>query len=492
MKKEKLLGQVFTPEWIVKYILDQAGYYGKDILNKYILEPSFGRGAFLLEIVERYILAAQAEKLSNKQIIKHLSTYIYGIEIDPVSFDIGIEELNKLCKKYNLEEKVEWQFIKGSTLNFYKKYNKFFDWIVGNPPYIRVHNLNIEIREIIKKEFHFVIGTSDLYLTFFEMSFFMLKDDGKFGFITPNSFLYNSSYMKFRDYLQKKRNIKTLCDLQEYKVFKGFSTYTAIIIIDNSIKSDDFEYKEFVKGNFITVNHVNFSKLDSKKWILANQEENHFLDNLYLNKNKRLADYFEIQYGFATLRDRIFIGDFIEDNDKYGYFNGKYIEKNILHKIVKGSRYKGDKSQWVIFPYYRKDNRYLPYSEKELSEKYPLAYHYFLENKEELLARNRDKNSQWFEFGRSQGIQNSYKEKIVLSTLVLEKVDFYFLPKDTFVYSGIFITKKVDDIDWKIIEDTLSSEEFYQYIRLTGKDFSGGYKSMSSKQIKDFPIEEHN
>ena len=30
----------------------------------------------------------------------------------------------------------------------------------------------------------------------------------------------------------------------------------------------------------------------------------------------------------------------------------------------------------------------------------------------------------------------------------------------------------------------LSSEEFYKFIMITGKDFSGGYKSITSKQIK--------
>ncbi len=37
--------------------------------------------------------------------------------------------------------------------------------------------------------------------------------------------------------------------------------------------------------------------------------------------------------------------------------------------------------------------------------------------------------------------------------------------------------------DWSVIENVLKSDDFYKYIRLTGKDFSGGYKSITSKQI---------
>jgi adenine-specific DNA-methyltransferase len=55
MAKHKTLGQVFTPNWIITEILDLVGYNNESILDKYILEPSSGDGAFLLEIVKRYI-----------------------------------------------------------------------------------------------------------------------------------------------------------------------------------------------------------------------------------------------------------------------------------------------------------------------------------------------------------------------------------------------------------------------------------------------------
>lgn len=35
MKKSKSLGQVYTPNWIVKHILDLVGYKDENILDKY-------------------------------------------------------------------------------------------------------------------------------------------------------------------------------------------------------------------------------------------------------------------------------------------------------------------------------------------------------------------------------------------------------------------------------------------------------------------------
>lgn len=38
--KHKIIGQVYTPDWIVSLILDLLGYDNKSILDKFILEPS--------------------------------------------------------------------------------------------------------------------------------------------------------------------------------------------------------------------------------------------------------------------------------------------------------------------------------------------------------------------------------------------------------------------------------------------------------------------
>ena len=138
------------------------------------------------------------------------------------------------------------------------------------------------------------------------------------------------------------------------------------------------------------------------------------------------------------------------------------------------------------------NNRYNVIIEEDLICKYPYAYKYLLENKQELESRDLDKGALWYEFGRSQGVQSIHNEKIVLSTLINGQIEYYKVPSDVLMYSGLFIIKNKHYSDWKTIEDTLKSDEFYKYIRLTGKDFSGGYKLITSKQIKEFKIKAHN
>lgn len=490
MSKHKILGQVFTPKWIVNEILDLIDYQGSKILDKYILEPSSGDGAFLNEIVKRYIESCKNNHLQNNIIKERLEKYIFAVELDETEYKKSIANLNYLVLQFGINEQVNWKIFNENTLDFYKNYIGFFDYVVGNPPYIRIHNLDLTTREILKNEFQFSKGTIDIYLSFYEMGFKLLKEDGYLGYITPNSFLHNSSYQSFRDYLKREKTLKTLIDFKANKIFKGFSTYTAITIFRKNNKSDFFEYKELIIDKIELKNKINFNSLSKLDWSFTDVENENFLRNLEKDKNSTVKDFFDVQYGFATLRDKIFIQKTIPFDDNLVYFNGSLIEKGLLKKVVKGSKYKGfvDENEKIIFPYELIDNRYIPITEDKLKKQYPKTYQYFLKNRDELERRDLNKETIWYEYGRSQGVQTIHQEKIVLSTLVNGKIDFFKVPYDVLMYSGIFIVKNKSFSDWKVIENVLKSEEFYKYIRLTGKDFSGGYKSVTSKQIKNFKI----
>jgi adenine-specific DNA-methyltransferase len=492
MTKHKTLGQVYTPEWVVCEILDLVNYDKEKILTSYIMEPACGDGAFLVEIVNRYINQAKINNLTINDIVGGLEKYIYGIELDEIEYLKCIANLNKIVSSLIGVDNINWNIFNDNTLFVFKKYTNFFDYVVGNPPYIRIHNLEIKTRDFIKENFKFSEGTIDIYLTFFEIAFNMINATGKIGYITPNSYLHNSSYNHFRAYLKNDKALHTLIDFKANKIFKGYSTYTAISIIDFDSNRDSFIYKELIDEKIQKVNEISFNKLDLKDWSFTDKKNEDFISTLHTDSNTFIHELFDVQYGFATLRDKIFIGSIKTcDNDSnLVYFNDKLVEKNILKTCIKGSKFKGniDDNSKIIFPYKKVGKRYTTISEEELKINYPYCYNYFLFYKEELIARDLDKGASWYEYGRSQGVQSMHNEKIVLSTLVNEKIIFHRVNADVLMYSGIFITKKTLSADWSIIENMLSSEGFYQFIRLTGKDFSGGYKSITSKQIKNFQV----
>ena len=194
--KHKTLGQVYTPDWIVEEILNSVGFSNSEILDKRIIDPACGDGAFLKIIISRIIDYLLSLSYPRDKIKHYLETYVYGLEIDEMEFNKCLSNLNNIVKdKLKEDFVVNWKIFKDNTLTKYKEYLKFFDYVVGNPPYIRIHNLDKETRELLKKEFIFSDGTIDIYLAFFELGFKLLNDKGILGYITPNSYLHNSSYV---------------------------------------------------------------------------------------------------------------------------------------------------------------------------------------------------------------------------------------------------------------------------------------------------------
>lgn len=187
--QEKLLGQVYTPKNIVCKILEDINYNDKSILGKKIIDPACGDGRFLTEVVKRIIQFSPKEGLE-----KNLS-YVYGWDIDEVAIQLCRKNLDELI--IGLGFKVNWNIKVKNTIKIIYKNNLFkqkgqtskYDFIVGNPPYVRVQHLDEEERNYIQEHYDFCKeGSTDIYIAFFELAYKMLKTNGKCSFITPNTF----------------------------------------------------------------------------------------------------------------------------------------------------------------------------------------------------------------------------------------------------------------------------------------------------------------
>lgn len=496
MKKKNTMGQVFTPAWVADEMLDIIDYRGVKILDKYVLEPSCGDGSFLCKIVDRYVDEAVKNNFDIESIQLKLERYVVGIEYDVDVYWKCIENLNSLIKnKLGSDITIKWNIHLDNTLFLYKRYLNYFDYVIGNPPYIRIHDLTVLERIYIKNNFMFSSGSLNSYIVFYEIGFNVLKSDGKLCYITPNSYLRNTSYQMFREYIKNTNCLHKLIDFKSNKIFDGISVYPSIMYFDNGIKTNNFDYFEYVDGEITKINTIELSGLNTRSWVFSNKDDSLFVDNFNkCDSNSVLGDYFNIQHGFATLRDSVFISKhhaFVDYYEGVCLFNGFLIENALVRPIVKGSKYRGnpDDYSYIIYPYEKIDGRWVVIGEEKLKTKYPMTYSYFLSHKDELLKRDSDKNALWYEFGRSQGVQTMHGEKIVCDTMVNDRVLFYKLPDDVMVYSGVFITKKTEyEVSWDLIENVLKSKDFLRYIKITGKDFSGNYKSISTKQIKNYKI----
>jgi hypothetical protein len=81
----KNIGEFFTPEWMVEFVLDRVGYRGPDILTRRFLDPCCGSGNFLLHVIERYKAEARAQGWTDEKILRGILNHIFGFDLNPLA-----------------------------------------------------------------------------------------------------------------------------------------------------------------------------------------------------------------------------------------------------------------------------------------------------------------------------------------------------------------------------------------------------------------------
>jgi len=368
---------------------------------------------------------------------------------------------------------------------------------VGNPPYIRIQNLEKEKRNYIQKEWLLCkSGSTDIYLAFFELGYFLLKKDGYLGFITPNTYLKTSAGRGLRLFIKQKNILDTLIDFEHYQIFDNATTYVLITILN---KNHQEKYFKLYRGNsnkkIEFIDNIDLKNLNDENWILAS---NKILEKIKEIEKKGipLSKIAEIHAGITTLADDYYIFKNPVIKDKTAIISLKdgrtfEIETNILKPIVKASVLKSpdeEQNRFIIFPYKKVKGKHQIIPEDELKNKYPLTYNYFTQIKDILLARDKGKPNPvcWYAFGRSQGLDTSFGSKILTSPINLKPKFIVWNKKEYTFYAGYCI-KYRGDLNW--LADILNSYDMEFYIKTISRNYQNNYKSFAKSFIRNFPIE---
>lgn len=504
---QKQEGQYMTPKAIVDIVLDSVSYTGSSILSKTIMEPSFGSGVFLVKILERIVKEGTAVGKNKREIADVIRNNVFGIEKDKSLYDRAISRLNNFLNSHELPS-IEWSnLVNGDTLKLYKNYQGRMDYVVGNPPFVVVHNLSTEYRELIKNTLRFSSGTTDIYVAFYEMGLSMLNENGKLGYISPNTFLRNASQKGFRDFLIDNGYISAIYDFKDTHIFDA-DTYTCICVLDKSYR---VEYK--VRYNETMIPFSEFKeRYRGSTWDLCSKADMEFLDaNAKLPL--KLGELVLIQNGVSTQRDDVYVLNVYVDESCTIPYTGQHtdcgrtvffknregraraIESKILRRCVKVSRFDGEwKGTYILFPYNesaaQEGQKVVPLTEDKLKDRFPKAYNYLLSQKERLLKRNRDKHTDWFCFGRSQGLAHIGTKKVVFKSVIRDKatrVVPHILDEDIIVYAGYYAVCS-EGIVPETVSSIIASDNFVRYCKLKGKNMTGGYVSVGSKSVKQFGV----
>ncbi|WP_406795351.1 Eco57I restriction-modification methylase domain-containing protein [Bacillus velezensis] len=462
--------QVFTPGKIVEEMLDKIDYK-KKLYGKKVLEDSCGNGNILLMIVERYINSSIIEGYSLTSIKRGLESDIYGIEIDRIHYKKCLVNLDRIAEKYDLHD-VHWKVFNEDSLK--KKWEIKFDYIIGNPPYIKYSEINPDTRRFIKETFITCsIGKFDYCYAFVESALNNLNKTGKLIYLIPNSIFKNVFGKDLRNLLLNKLN--EIIDYTDFKIFPNVLTSSALILVDNNRISNEIKYCDAKKG----FNHKISKSNLGEKWVFKKERKK---NRKHINK---FSDFFSASISIATLLNEAFV---IKDFEYIGEFiktKNNYIEKEAIKRAMSPKSMNYNKSEIIIFPYYYKNNYLKRYTKKEFGENFPEAVRYLRKFEDKLKKRKSSKNTEWFEYGRTQALKNLNQHKLLLSTVVTKKIKVYELDEDCIPYSGIYIISKGSK-DLNIAKEILLSEDFFNYVKDIGINANGESIRITANDINNF------
>lgn len=494
-------GAVYTPKDVRRTILQRIiGDKGVEDLSRIrIADISCGCGGFLMD-------AAQwIHEKTGKTYADTFKDNIWGIDIQDYSIERTKILLSLLALSEGDDDDFEFNLLCRDALDFrcgdWNPLFTGFDIIVGNPPYVCSRNLSEETHAKLNSFEVCSSGHPDLYIPFFQIAIEMLRDDGRLGYITMNTFLRSVNGRAVRKYFSGNRFSISIVDFRGYQVFDSKNTYTCLFYLDKHHTAESIHYAVNEQGDFtdgIQFTAVPFADLDDEKgWSLNNFDETMAIEGV----GNQIKDYCPSRHGIATLSNDTYIFKPVADNGRYFILESdgkKYsIERGLCRDIVNPNKLNTIEDldalyEKVIYPYHVENGRAIIYTPSEMKRHFPKAYAYLCSKKTILLGRDKGDTSnypQWYAYGRTQ-------------SLVMPRFKLFF-PKfankplrcaicdapDLLLYNGLAFINS-DKRKLLILKTIIESNLFWNYIQANGKPYSSGYYSLSGVDIKHFGIPE--
>jgi len=209
-----------------------------------------------------------------------------------------------------------------------------FDAIVGNPPYVRPHNLEDNVKEYFWKHYRTFVKKSDLYCCFIEKAIKSVRLHGLVSYIVSDGWLRLDSFEELRIFMLSNCIIKELVELPE-KVFAEATVKTGIFITQKNIS--EIKYND--------INIVSFDEQGNKFVFVKSIKQQYFNDtykNIFdtslfgdikklkdkiVSNSLTLGSLLNIQFGLKTGDDTKFISNKSETKDHKPLLRGENVQR---------------------------------------------------------------------------------------------------------------------------------------------------------------------
>lgn len=397
-------GVVYTKSWVVDMMLDVCGYKSDRDLSYYrILEPSCGEGAFMKRIIGR--LCDSAEKYDHKP--EDLFESVVAYDLDTEKVEICKDNVRNVLNEHGWDddviEKLVNRWIRVS--DFLLTDSKDYDFIVGNPPYIRSSEILPNQRSLYMGVLKTMTMGTDIFVGFIEKGLRALKPDGKLCYICADRWMQNSYGKKLRRFILSEHHMDLICRMHQVDAFEEkVDAYPAIVMINNSKEdtiyidcSPEFDSScvvplvNYINGkayeNMSSFSVCTLSEFDISggPWPLVDSKT---LD-MIVSASKKFPTLeesgVEIGIGVATGNDKVYITD-----------NPDLVESERLLPLlcspdIVGKEPPSEPRHWLVNPWGEDGNLV------DLSE-YPVLDEYLSSNDEVLSKRHvvKKNKTQWY------------------------------------------------------------------------------------------------
>ncbi|MBR7094500.1 MAG: N-6 DNA methylase, partial [Prevotella sp.] len=526
IKEEEYFSDRKRQKQTKQHLLEQLRQYREWLLQITILDPACGSGAFLNAALrflmdEHKLIDEMEKKISEFSLpFEGVENYIlennlYGVDINEESVEIAQlalwlrtakphRKLNSLnqnikCgnslisdpavagpKAFNWQEQFPQVFERGG-----------FDVVIGNPPYVRVQQLDYGTIDFLKANYKTALKRIDMSLCFIEKSKQLIKQEGVASFITSNQFLTTEYGQAMRKFLLEDYFLTRCVDFGDLKIFEDAMTYVSIFTFTNKLQQS-FEYcrvrdiKYAESGQYDKFQKIELAELSDGNWNLQNHSMNRIFKRAF-QFSKNIDELGNAWYGIVTGADSVFI---FEKED----FEKTDIEKDLFLPLLRAQscgRYCCEKAEkYVLYPYKFEDGETVLLSQSELENKYPNCWKYLMEHKEVLENRKDSRSTfkgrgDWYCLTRFGQKSIFNKDKIVTPGEVKEHK--FCIDKSKAGYSGarVFgITIDNDNFSLEYILCNLNSTLIRSFLQSTASLKAGGYYSYSSNVLNKIPIKE--
>jgi adenine-specific DNA-methyltransferase len=228
-------GEVFTRRWVVELILDLVGYTSdRDLTSLVLVEPSCGTGAFLGPIMDRLVSSSRRHGHD----LRSIGGAIRGFDLLEANAELARKAAQKRLHEAGLAEdeakSIAEMWITTGDFLLHDHELASADFVVGNPPYIRLEGVPRRVMEAYRQMCPTMRGRSDIYVGFIERGLNLLRSAGVLGFICADRWMRNQYGADLRELISGSYAVDTVITMHDVEAFEEqVSAYPAIVVLKN-------------------------------------------------------------------------------------------------------------------------------------------------------------------------------------------------------------------------------------------------------------------